>query len=488
MSILKWLILLPFLLRQAMALDDAQARFYEAMELASTEGIPALVRKLDQIANTASSSPSAPQIHETILVIGLLHPGSVPDLSARLESLKGSASGNPGLGKVLRRFNILQAYYAAAVNGHPESGSAALSDPVFEECPYGTLARADAALRAHAYANAEMLALEVIENDPYSPLLSNAYMILGLSSAFQGNNGSALTHFQHALAASELPTIYGNPRDYAFTTYRFARPVPAAVGAIYDQAVPSPISAELKNPKALVFNGKNYILVEREMLLTVSTDGKVLDRKPVRKIEDVAVDGNGQMYSITEDSIDFGNGSVAALSLNAGKKTKRVDGLCSVAAGIGGDLYFLDKDAGLLRGTAAVQGGTLGLTAFVPVKGRIVRTDAWGNIYVLDKERIQIFSREGKPLASISPEPVAGKVGSLEFFALDALNHLYLLAENSIQIFALKNSTAGFEKSLVGTIAFDERPLFRNLKILGVNPAGELAVTGKSENNWVSFK
>jgi hypothetical protein len=347
-------------------------------------------------------------------------------------------------------------------------------------------------LRARDYQKATMLALQVIENDPYSPLLSTAHMILGLSSAYQGNTKSALTHFQHALAASELTTIYGNPRDCVFTAYRFSRPVPAAVGDIFDDAVSTPIGAEIKDPQAMVFVDKNYVLLEKEMLLTVSPEGKVLDKKPVRKIEDIAAAGNGKMYSITEDRIDLGDGNSAALSLSltGGKKPKRITNLRSIAAGIGGDLYFLDENAGLLRGTKAITAGSLTLTSLVPVKGRLVKTDNWGNVYVLDKDKrsILVFSRDGKPLTSVSAEPVSGKASLIEYFSLDSLNNLYVLADTSIQIFAMKNGNTGFERIRINTIGFDQRPQYRNLKVLGVNPSGELAVTGKNENNWVSFK
>jgi hypothetical protein len=492
MFIARLLMCLPFLLQPAMALDKTQIQFYEALEGASADGIPALIGKLDAIIKNASSSSFAPYVQETIQVVGLLHPGSVADRVARLETLKASAAGNPGLTKVLKRIDILQSYYAAATKGHPESASAALSDPVFEGSPYGMLALADAALRTRDYGKATTLASQVIENDPYSPLLSNAYMVLGLSSAFRGDSKSALIHFQRALAVSALPTIYGNPRDHVFTAYRFSRPVPASVGEVFDEVLSTRVAVGtgLKDPQALISSDKGYILLDKEMILTVSPDGKVLDKKPARRIEDIAATGDGKIYTITDEQIDLGSGSLVTLSLTVGKKTKKITKLRSLTVDANGDIYFLDQDLGILRSDATVTAGSLSIVEFAPVKGRLIRADGWGNLYVLspDQKSILVLSKAGKQLGSVQPDPVAGKLGLIEYFALDSLNHLYILESNSIQIFAMINGGAGFEKKRVGLYVLDSRPQFRNLSVLGIHATGELAMTGKNEDNWVYFK
>lgn len=492
MSIARLLMFLPLLLQPAMALDETQILFYEALELVPADGIPSLIGKLDAIINKAPSSSFAPYVLETIHVVGLLHPGSVPDRMARLESLKASAAGNPGMAKVLKRIEILQSYYAAATQQDPERASAALSDPVFEGSSYATQALADAALRMGDYGKASTLAYQVIENDPYSPLRSNAYMILGLSSAFCGDAKSALTHFQHALAASSLPTIYGNPRDYAFTTYRFSREVPAAVGEVFDEVLSTRIAdgAGLKDPQALLPGDKGFVLLDKEMILTISPDGKVLDKKQARKIEDISVGRDGKIYSITDEQIDLGSGNLATLSLTAGKKLKRITKLRSLAADARGYIYFLDQDLGVLRGDTTVKAGSLSLTEFAPVKGRLIRADNWGNLYVLssDQKGILVLSREGKQLGSVQPNPVAGKIGLIEYFALDSLNHLYILESNSIQIFTMISGSAGIEKKRVGLYALDQRPQFRNLRVLSVHATGALVMTGRNEDNWVNFK
>lgn len=507
MSIIRVLVFLPFLLVQGMAMDETQVRFYETMQLASTEGIPSVIRKLDSLVNSAPSSPFAPRIQETILAIGILYPGSIPDWNIRLASL----TGNPLMAGVVKRIEILKNYYSVARQGHPERVLASLSDPVFEGSPYSIQAQADAALRARDYAKAAMLALQVIENDPSSPLLSNSYTVLGLSFAYQGDYKSALTHFQHALAASELPTIYGNPRDYVFTAFRFSGTAPAAESGFFDEILPAPLAMDLKEPQAMIYGDKNYLLLDKEMLVTVSGDGKVLDKKPVRKIVDIAAAelDPKQIYTITEEQLNLSSGIAANLSLNTGKKIKRISNLRSVAVGIGGDIYLLDDDSGLLHYSlenptetkldtgvsksdkpAVAQTATLNVDTFAPVKGRVVRTDSRGDVYVLEKERksILVFSRDGKQLASISADSVEGKTEPIDYFALDSLNHVYVLTSNSIQIFALKNGSAGSEKKRLGLVALDQRPQFKNLKVVGVNPSGELVTTGKNENNWVCFK
>lgn len=490
MSAIRILICLPFLLQQAMAIDETQIRFQEAMASAAGEGIPALLRRLDALAAAAPASACTPDIQEAIHIIGLLHPGSVPDRAERLEKLK--AAGDHRLAAVLKRLDSLQSYYAAALQGRPEGASAALSDPVFDASPYGALALADSALRARDYGKAATLALQVIERDPYSPLLANAHMILGLSAAFRGDATSALTHFQHALATSDLPTIYGLPRDYVFTAHRFSRTVPATIGGIFDevQTAHPAGAAEFRDPQALAFVGGNYALLDKASLLTITPEGKVLASKPVRALEDIAASRDGKLYTITSALIDFGEGNTAALSLTAANKTKRITKLRSLAVDRGNDLYFLDQDLGILRGTAPATGGVLPLTEFAPVKGRLLRADNWGCFYVLspDQKSIGILSREGRQLGSIAPEPVAGKQGTIEYFALDALNHLYILESGSIQIFELMHDPAGLKSKRLGLYALDQRPQFRNLRVLAVHATGALMVTGKNEGNWVWFK
>jgi tetratricopeptide (TPR) repeat protein len=392
----------------------------------------------------------------------------------------------------LKRVEILQAYYAAAVEGHPESALEALNDPVFEESPYRLQALADAALRSRNYGIAVRLAMQAIERDPYSPLLANAYMVLGLSSAFRGDAKSALLHFQHALAASALPNIYGDPRNYVFTAYRFARAVPAAVGEIFDEVQCTRLSGveKLKDPQDLIFGNKGFILLDKEAILTVSPEGKMLDTKPARNVEDIAVASNGKIYSITEERMDPGTGGLLKLSTIEGEKTKKIDNLRSMAVDIRGDVLFLDWDKGLLRGNTADAADSLSLTLVAKIKGRLIRTDSLGNLYILDSDRenILVFSREGVQLTSVSPLPVSGKDQSIEYFALDSLNHLYILTSGSLQIFAMINNNAGLDKKHITVYASEQNPRFRDLKVLGVSATGELVMAGKNDDNWVYFK
>ena len=222
------------------------------------------------------------------------------------------------------------------------------------------------------------------------------------------------------------------------------------MGEVFDEALSTRIAggAGLKDPQALLTRDKGYLLLDKEMILTISPDGKVLDKKPARNIEDIAAARDGKIYSITDEQIDLGSGNIATLSLTAGKKTKRITKLRSLAVDARGYIYFLDQDLGILRGDTTVTAGSLSVTEFAPVKGRLIRADSWGNLYVLspDQKSILVLSREGKQLASIQPDPVAGKIGLIESFALDSLNHLYILESNSIQIFAMISGSAGIEK------------------------------------------
>jgi hypothetical protein len=484
-------LLLPFLPLMGTAQDTAQAQFYEAMSTASSDGLPALVRKLDQIAAASPASPFAPRMQEMIQAIGLLHPGSVPDRAARLQAMKAQASANPGAAKILKRVEILDQYYAATAKGRPESAVAGLSDPSFEGSSFGTQALADAALRMHDYGKAEILALQVIETDPYNPLLANAYVILGLCDSYRGNPAGAARRFQRALAIASLPTVFGNTRDLLRATYRFARPTPGSIGSIYDDSSATKITGTqgLKDPRSMEFYNGGFLLIDKEQVLTISLDGKVTETKPGKKLMDVAVTADGKFYYLAEDGIDLGTGTMTPLTITAAGKPKALKKLHSLAVDAKGDVFILDMDQGLFSGSPAA-GGSLSLKSISPIRGRLLRIDPRGHLFVLseDQRSISVLSREGKQLTTIAPASAAGKQPEIESFALDLLNHIYILDPTSIQIFAITEGGTGLEKTSVSAIPIDPRQQFKNLKVLAVSATGEMVTTGKNEDNWVIFQ
>jgi tetratricopeptide (TPR) repeat protein len=481
------LLLLPPL---GTAQDAAQAQFYEAMSTASADGLTALVGKLDKIAAASPSSPSAPRIQEMIQVIGLLHPGSVPDRSARLQALKTQASANPAAAKILKRVEILDRYYAAAAKGLPESAVAGLTDPSFEGSWFGIQALADAALRMHEYGKAETLALQVIESDPYNPLLANAYVTLGLCDSYRGNSAGAARRFQRALAITSLPTVFGNTHDLLQATYRFARPTPGSIGDIFDDSNATKIAGTqgLKDPRSLVFHNGGFLLIDKEQVLTMSLDGKVTETKPGKKLMDGAVTADGKFYYLAEDGIDLGTGTMTPLTVTIAGKSKTLKKLHSLAVDAKGDVFILDMDQGLFSGTPAA-GGALSLKSVMPTRGRLLRIDRRGYLYMLseDQRSISVLSRDGKQLTTIAPAS-AGKQPEIESFALDQLNHIYILDPESIQIFSVTEGGTGLEKTSVSAIPIDPRQQFKNLKALGVSATGEMVTTGKNEDNWVIFQ
>jgi len=490
-SVLRVLIVLPLLFDQALAQDRVQVQYYEAMASGSAEGLPALVRKLDAAASAFPTAAFTPRLHEIIQMIALLHPGSVPDQAARFQAVKAQAAANPALARVLRRLEILQEYYAAAAKGRPESAAAGLSEGVFEGSVLGMQALADAALRTRDYAKAGAMAEQIIEADPYSPLLANAYVILGFCDMYRGNSPAAARHFQRAMAVSPLPTIYGNTREYLSAIYRFARPSPAAIGEVFDEVTAAKIAGiqGLKDPRALLFHQDQFFLVDREQIITLAPDGKVVEAKPARKIEDLAISVGGKFYYLADDAIDLGTGTLTPLSATIAGKPKMLKKLRSLAVDERGDIFLLDQDAGLFTGTPNAT-GTLTLTAVAPVRGRLVKVDRRGNLYILtqDQRSITVLSRDGKQLASLAPASSTGKEPSIEYFALDALNHIYILDSTSIQIYAINEGSAGLEGVKAGVILLDPRPQYKNLRVLAVSATGEMAVTGKNEDNWVLFR
>jgi len=77
-----------------------------------------LVDKLDDLAKTATQSPGEVDIQETIQIIGRLHPGMVPDRSARLQSLRAQKAADPRFRQFFRQVEILDRYYDAAARGN----------------------------------------------------------------------------------------------------------------------------------------------------------------------------------------------------------------------------------------------------------------------------------------------------------------------------------------------------------------------------------
>jgi len=125
-------------------------------------------------------------------------------------------------------------------------------------------------------------------------------------------------------------------------------------------------------------------------------------------------------------------------------------------------------------------------------KGRLVRVDARGYIYVLawDRRSIQVLTKEGKLSTTISPAAVGGKESSIQSFALDLQNHVYILDTNSnaLQVFAVNQAGASLQGAKVSTILLDQRPQHKNLRVIAVSSTGEVAVTGRNEDRWVIFR
>jgi tetratricopeptide (TPR) repeat protein len=486
-----WLVIsLPFLVLQGLVQDPVRAQYSDAM--AAADGLPALVRRLDAIATGAADSPSLPKILETIQVIAAVYPGSVPDQDARLQAMKSSAAANQEMARSARRIELLQAYYAAASKGRPEQGVAFLSDPVFEGWLPVLHARADASLRTGDYRQAETFAQQLIEADSFSPLLADAHLVLGFCYMSRNQVPAAAREFQRALVLTPLPTRYGSARDFATLAYRFARPVPGAIAGVFEEAVVTRIAGipGLDDPQSLRFQDGKFVLTDRDQVYTITGDGKATAAKVARKLSDLAFSPSGSACPMAEDSLDPGSGNWIKLTYTASGRVKSLGKLLSLDIDSRGDFYLLDQDAGVLRGVSSGSG--LSLTPVIPMKGHLLRIDSRDNLYVLgwDRRSISILSRDGKALATLSPAPWGGRSPSIEYFAVDSLNHAYILdtGSNSIQIFALNPGAAGLEVAPVATLALDPRPYHKNLRVLAVSDSGEIVVTGKNEDNWVLYR
>jgi len=483
-------ISLPLLVLQGMVQDPVQALYSDAM--AAAEGLPALVRRLDEAAKSNPASPFIPQVLETIQIAGILHPGLIPDGDSRLQAMKAAGASRPELARSAQRLAVLGDYYSGMAGGRAEQAAAALKDPVLEGWRPRLHALADAAFQAGDYARAGALAYELIEADPFSPLVADAHLILGFCGMVQGRIPSAAREFQRALALTPLPTIYGSAREYAQLSYRFARPSPGAVSGFFEETSVTPISGiqGLDDPRSLLFHDGKYFLTDREQIYTLSGDGKATGARASKKLVDLAPAGAGSWYYLAEDGVDLGGGNWIRLTHSSGGRVRSLGNLQSLALDRHGTLYLLDQDAGVLRGSR--RGDSLPVTPVVAAKGRLLRIDRRDNLFVLlwDRRSISVLSQDGKPVATITPASLGGKTPSIEYFALDALNHVYLLdtGGNSIQIFALNLGSSGLEAVPVVTLPLEQRPHDKNLRVLAVSSTGEVAVTGKNDDNWVLYR
>jgi len=483
-------ISLPLLVLQGMVQDPVQALYSDAM--AAAEGLPALVRRLDEAARSNPASPFLPQVLEAIQIAGILHPGLIPDRESRLEEMKAAAASRPDLARTVQRLTVLGSYYAGIAVGRAEQAAAALKDPVLEGWKPRFHALADAAFRAGDHARAEALAYELIESDPYSPLIADARLLLGFCGMARARVPAAAREFQRALALTALPTVYGSAREYAQLSYRFARPSPGAVNGFFEEATVTRISGiqGLDDPRSLRFHGGKYFLADKEQVYTLSSEGKANGAKVSRRLVDLAPAGEESWYYLAEDGVDLGSGKWARLTWSSGGRERTLANLQSLALDRNGTVYLLDQDAGVLRGSPGGDGLTL--TPVAAVKGRLLRIDRRNNLFVLawDRRSISVLSQEGKPVATITPVSIGGKTPSIEYFALDALDHVYILdtGGNSIQIYALNPGGSGLEAVSVLGLPLDQRPHTKNLRVLAVSSTGEVAVTGKNDDNWVLYR
>lgn len=488
--------LLPLMPEQAAVVQDpVRAHYHEALAAASTEGLLSFVSRLNAAATAAPGAAFTSRLLETIQVVGLLHPGSVPDRAARLQHLTEQAA-NPETAAVVKRIDILQRYFAAAAQGHPEQAVGALHDAVLRDSNCALQARADAAFRSGDLAGAQALATSAIEADPFSPTLTSSYVLLGLCDAAAGNRPAAADYLQRALSVSPLPTIYGRTQDYLAVLSRFVRPVPGPVGGIFGETVATRLAGVtgLKDPRSLSFAGGRFTLIDRDQILVISTDGKVLETKAARRLEDVATSAAGINYYVAEDAVDLGTGTLVKVAVTVGGRQKTLGKLRSIAVDPRGDVYLLDLEAGLFRmpeGSAPGPGASASApAALAPVRGHQLRIDRRGYLYVLgaDSKSVQVLSADGKPLVTLAPG--GAREPSIEHFALDLLNNVYLLdsGNNAIVVFAVKDTGGGVEPERIGSVTLDPKPPYRNLKVIGVSQTGEVVVTGKNDENWVLYR
>jgi hypothetical protein len=470
--------------------DPVRAQYQDAIGSAPVDGLPSFVAKLDAAAIASPASEFTPRLLETIQLVGILHPGVVPDQTARLDAMRAQAGSNAELAAVVKQLDQLRNYYAAVAAGKATQAASLLPSPTPGDSPQLLQARADAEFRAGNLRAAQLLAQNTIEADVFSPLLAPTYVLLGITDAYMGKRQSAARHFQRALALSPTPTIYGRTQDLLSTLSRLVRPTPGAVGEIFDEMSAVRVSGTtgLKDPRTLLFAAGKFILGDREQILSLSSEGRVIETRTARNLEDIVASPSGKFYHLADDSVDLGTGTLVRVSVTMAGRQRALSKLRSFALHPNGDVYFLDQDMGLFR---APGSSPTSLVSISPARGRLLRIDARGNLFLLgvDQRSIAVLSPDGKPLTTVSTA-AGGRESSIEYFALDTFGNLYVLDSGTatIQVFAITSTGSGVEKERLATVPLDPRPHHKNLKVISVSPTGEVAVTGRNEDTWVLYR
>lgn len=473
--------------------DRALAEYHGIMAGAAEGDMPALVKKLDSLCASFPNAPVVASALETIQWIALLHPGAVPDQPRRWEEMRKAAGANAVLARSIRRVEILRTYFGGNGKPPPPRAALALSDPVVGESWLGLLGRSDAAFRGGDYAGARELALQAVEPEPESPLLASASVLLGLAHAHEGNLPLAAEHFQRAATLTPLETLYGSAQDFLATALRFL-PGPTAAPARIFEAPATPVIAglqEFRDPRSFHFSDGKFRLLDRDQVLVLSPEGKLEEARPARQVEDIAPDGRGALVQITRETVLAQGGRPVRLTAAVGGRTRNVSKLQSVAVGADGDLYLLDEEHGVLRATRK-EDDSLAVSVISPARGRLLRMDARGHLYILSQDRktVSVMTSSGEALISVTPRTAGGKSPSIEHFALDSLNHVYLLdaGAGTIHIVAVNSAGPGLTASAVDTIPLEAGEPFKNLRVLAVSARGELVAAGKGANTWVWYR
>jgi len=473
--------------------DRPLAAYHDALAAASVSGLPALIKSLDAIIAAHPGSDIAPVALETVQTIGILHPSLLPDRAARLEAAARQAAGNPALARVAKRLELMAAYFSDAAKAAAGEAPTPPAGPDADNSWLQDMARADAAMRSGELQQAQALCHRIIEVDSESPLLAAVHTLLGLAHAGQGDVEPAAWNFQRAELITPAETVYGRAADYLQTLCRFERKALDRSASLFHDPELVPIAGiqEVKEPRALHYLQGKFWLLDREQVVILDGDGKVEGTKPSRQAEDIALLDTGSLVTLTEDGIQYEGQRPVRLTASIGGKARNLSKLQSFVLDNNGDFVLLDQDAGVVR-ARRLPDGTFSATVLTPMRGRLLRMDSNGRLYLLSQDRrtVTILSPAGKPVTSVSPASVSGKTPSVEHFALDNLNHLYLLGNDpgSVQIFRINSKDGTIAAEPLHTMEFEDRPPFRDLRVLALSPRGVLTVLGKDTNTWVTYR
>ncbi|MBI1748112.1 MAG: tetratricopeptide repeat protein [Acidobacteria bacterium] len=339
-----------------------------------------------------------------------------------------------------------------------------------------------------------------------------ALLNLAQHYTFQGNIKAALVQFQevrnlfpdttHAKQAlASLTNLY---RFYRAALLSGVNPAMSSAAAIYGS--PRSISLsdvkELVDPHSfLVSDDDDLFLVDRakKYAFKFRTNGRVTQTLSIMEPSAMAIGADGGLFAAERDTVRrllIKNAPVWKVAMPGSKGELRpLRRINSLAVDSNGDLYVVDTEVHAVVKYLVSQRRN---QMFPPSQNlrniKEVAVDALDNVYLLDEKEntIRIYGSFGNPIgqvrlagAALAGRGISGPVG----LALDSLNHLYVLDRGgAIQMYELiYRSNGAMEAKLLNRVSFGGK-FKEGPQTLAVSRSGQLYVAAKKSGTVLAYR